>query len=91
MFKTDTGYMGLAHRSVEVGDKVYMLMGGDTPVVLRPLGDRFLGFGGVCYVNGIMDEEMLELRKQRRKAWIGVVISLRYGLISWATDLAIRY
>ena len=59
MFKTDTGYMGLAHRSVDVGDKIYVLMGGEMPYVMRPFGGKFFGFGGESYVHGIMDGEML--------------------------------
>jgi hypothetical protein len=61
LFKMDTGYVGLAHRSCEVGDRVYVLMGGDTPFVLRSLGGSFYGFGGESYVHGIMDGEMLAL------------------------------
>jgi hypothetical protein len=53
--------MGLAHRSCQVGDQVYVLMGGDMPFVLRSLGGSFFGFGGESYVHGIMDEEMLAL------------------------------
>ena len=53
--------MGLAHRSCEIGDRVYVLMGGNTPFVLRSLGGSFYGFGGESYVHGIMDGEMLAL------------------------------
>jgi len=61
LFKTDTGYMGLGHRSCQVGDQVYVLMGGDTPFILRPLGGTFFGFGGESYVHGLMDGEILAL------------------------------
>jgi hypothetical protein len=67
MFRTDTGYLGLAHRSVEVNDRVFVLMGGDTPFVLRPFGGRFFGFGGECYVHGVMDGEMLGIAKAREE------------------------
>jgi hypothetical protein len=67
MFRTDTGYLGLAHRSVEVNDKVFVLMGGDAPFVLRPFGSKFFGFGGECYVHGIMDGEMLGIAKAREE------------------------
>jgi hypothetical protein len=53
--------MGLAHRSRQIGDQIYVLMGGDTPFALRPLGGSFFGFGGESYVHGIMDGEMLAL------------------------------
>jgi hypothetical protein len=67
MFKTDTGYMGLAHRSVEVGDKVFVLMGGEVPFVLRPFGLKYFGFSGECYAHGIMDREMLAIAKARQE------------------------
>ncbi len=60
-FKTDTGYMGFAHRSCQAGDRVYVLVGGDTPFVLRSLGGSFYGSGGESYVRGIIDSEMLAL------------------------------
>jgi hypothetical protein len=55
MFKTETGYMGIAHRSVEIGDKVYVFMGGEVPFVLRPFGvsSNYFGFGGESYVHGV--------------------------------------
>jgi hypothetical protein len=59
LFKTDTGLLGIAHRSLEVGDKVFVLMGADMPFVLRPLGGNYYSFGGEAYVHGIMDGEML--------------------------------
>jgi hypothetical protein len=43
MFKTETGYIGLAHRSIEVGDKIFVLMGGEMPFVLRSLEVNFTG------------------------------------------------
>ena len=62
MFKTNNGYLGLGHRSLELGDKVYILMGGDMPFVLRPFGGNTFGFGGESYVHGIMDGEALALK-----------------------------
>lgn len=70
MFKTETGYMGLAHRSVEVGGKVNVLMGGETPYVLRSLGGNFVGFGGEAYVHGIMDGEMLAIARTKKAGFV---------------------
>lgn len=61
---TDTGYMGLAHRSCLKGDKVYLLMGGDMPFVLRHLQgvegrQKTFQFKGESYVHGVMDGEHL--------------------------------
>lgn len=61
MYITDTGYMGLCHRSCTVGDQAYLLMGGDMPFVLRKL-DNAIGsyqFKGESYVHGVMDGEGL--------------------------------
>jgi hypothetical protein len=66
MFKTETGYLGVAHRSIEIGDKVYVLMGGEMPFVLRPFGGNYFGFGGESYVHGIMDGEMLAVARANR-------------------------
>lgn len=67
MFKTETGYMGIAHRSVEIGDKVYVLMGGEMPFILRPFGGNYFGFGSESYVHGIMDGEMLAVARVNRE------------------------
>jgi len=67
MFRTDTGLLGIGHRSLQVGDEVYVLMGADMPCVLRPLGGNF-SFGGEAYVHGIMDGEMLVKEREGRAA-----------------------
>ena len=61
LFKTDTGFMGLAHGSCQIGDQIYVLMGGDMPFVLRSIGGSFFGFGGESYVHGLMHGEMLAI------------------------------
>jgi hypothetical protein len=61
MIKTDTGYMGIVHRTYNVGDKIYVLMGSDLPILLRPLGGTFFAFWGVAYVHRIMDGEILDI------------------------------
>lgn len=59
MYRTDTRYLGLGHRSLEVGDQVYILMGADMPYILRPVGGNFFSFGGESYLHGAMDGEIL--------------------------------
>ena len=89
MFFTDTGYMGLTHRSNQVGDKVFVLLGGDMPFVLRPKGDRFL-FRGEAYVHGIMDGEALTKARQRADpSWTpttGWFEELRNGSLPFDTE-----
>ena len=70
LFITDSGYMGLTHRSNRVGDKVYVLFGGDMPFVLRPKNNHFL-FRGEAYVHGIMDGEALtNARQNADPSWV---------------------
>lgn len=68
MFITDTGYMGLTHRSNLRGDEIWVLMGADMPVILHPVSTETLDqpsqcrafeFRGESYVHGIMDGEAL--------------------------------
>ena len=39
-FVADTGHIGLAHWTCEAEDQIWLLMGGDTPFILRPQGGR---------------------------------------------------
>lgn len=66
MFVTDSGYLGIAHRSLQIGDQVWILMGADMPCILRSISSETSGsepgkylFGGESYVHGIMDGEFL--------------------------------
>ncbi|KAJ9609923.1 hypothetical protein H2200_006252 [Cladophialophora chaetospira] len=74
MFVTDTGYMGLTHRSNRIGDEIWVLMGADMPVTLHPVSletglqsatssilteCRKFEFRGESYCHGIMDGEAL--------------------------------
>lgn len=67
LFTTRRGYIGHAtgRRSVQPGDHVYFLDGGEVPWVLRPVpveGDAVKAFEvrSECYVHGIMDGEGLK-------------------------------
>lgn len=59
LFITNSGYLGMAHESCLQGDLVYLLMGGETPYILRSLGNGTYQFQGYAYVHGIMDGEFL--------------------------------
>lgn len=64
-FVTEKGYMGLGPSSIEEGDLVYVLSGGQAPFILRPKVLRE-GFSlvGESYVHGIMDGEATVLGKE---------------------------
>lgn len=70
LFITDSGHMGLTHRSNRVGDKIYVLLGGDMLFVLRPKNNHFL-LRGEAYVHGIMDGEALtNARQNADPSWV---------------------
>ncbi|MCJ1393786.1 hypothetical protein MMC18_006662 [Xylographa bjoerkii] len=52
------GYMGLCPWNTQIGDKIFILLGGEMPAVLRPVegGYWFIGF---AYVHGLMDGEAM--------------------------------
>ena len=56
--KTAKGYFALANHNVQVGDEIFILMGGITPIVLRKdvLDGRY-SFICDAYVHGIMQGE----------------------------------
>jgi len=61
---THAGYMGLCQRSAEPGDQVCILSGGQTPFVLRKIGEGGISYPiytlqGDCYLHGFMDGEAL--------------------------------
>jgi hypothetical protein len=76
---TARGYMSLVPPNSKAGDVVCVLFGSQTPFVLRPESERrsepmetvdSLGIYtlvGECYVNGMMDGEMLAIGLQRQK------------------------
>jgi hypothetical protein len=59
IFVMENGYMGLGPSSMNTGDVVCVLFGGDVPYVLRRKGSHWQ-FLGCCYVHGIMKGEALK-------------------------------
>lgn len=58
-FTSDEGYVGWVPNVTEPGDKICILLGCDTPIVLRPYkDDRWLVIGQ-CFVYGLMETEAL--------------------------------
>ncbi|MCJ1420187.1 hypothetical protein MMC32_006544 [Xylographa parallela] len=57
-FISHDGYMGLCPRNTQQGDKIFILLGGNMPAVLRLVkgGYQFIGF---AYVYGLMDGEAM--------------------------------
>jgi hypothetical protein len=55
---TERKLIGLVPELSEVGDKIFVLYGGQVPFILRPKGE-FYELIGECYIHGIMDGEAL--------------------------------
>lgn len=55
--KTSGGYIGLARRHIQPGDLICVLLGCQTPMLLRPTSDSRYQVLGSCYVHGLMDRE----------------------------------
>ncbi|KAK1051411.1 hypothetical protein LTR12_009433 [Friedmanniomyces endolithicus] len=54
LFTTASGFLGLSRTTINVGDQVCLLAGGQTPFVLRSLHDKHQ-LVSEAYVHGIMD------------------------------------
>ena len=54
-FTTVDGYIGLATTATKPDDEVCILLGCQTPLVLRPCGDGSHKVVGECYIDGFMD------------------------------------
>ncbi|KAK3690275.1 heterokaryon incompatibility protein-domain-containing protein [Podospora appendiculata] len=77
-FVTRNGLIGVCHSKVEVGDAVYVLLGGRMPFVLRPskgheesIKSPCYEYVGQTYVHGFMDGEVM--REGREPQWITLV------------------
>ena len=55
LLTTDDGHIGLAPIAAKPGDKVCVLLGCQTPLILRPCGDGYYKVVGECYIDGFMD------------------------------------
>ena len=58
LFVTQNGRLGTAHKGIQAGDVVSLMLGGEVPLVLRPNRAKYK-FIGECYVHGFMDGEGL--------------------------------
>ena len=68
---TEGGKLGMAASTIQPGDIIAMLLGGDMPFVLRRVGDSdSYTFVADCYVHGFMDgESFIEAKMAADPAW----------------------
>jgi Heterokaryon incompatibility protein (HET) len=57
-FLTKKGYMGMGPSSMAPGDRIFTLLGGDVPFMLRATAAPEYNLVGEVYVHGIMDGEL---------------------------------
>ena len=60
---TEKGYLGLVSNDVQKGDRVAVLMGSETPFILRKRSFGGFAMIGETYIHGIMDGEIIEAWK----------------------------
>jgi hypothetical protein len=58
-FTTTEGYIGFAPKETKSGDIICVLLGSDSPIVLRSQGEEKYSVVGACYCHGIMDGSAL--------------------------------
>jgi hypothetical protein len=64
---TENGRMGAVPRKAEEGDQVCIFLGAEVPHVLRPTGSGTYMLIGDCYMDGVMDGEVLSTEGQNGK------------------------
>src|SRR5204862_7846904 len=60
LMTTKKGYLGYVPRHSRAGDQIFVLMGCDAPLVLRPLGNETYQLVGECYLHGVMYGEAID-------------------------------
>ncbi|KAI1380165.1 HET-domain-containing protein [Hypoxylon crocopeplum] len=59
LFTLQNGYIGIIYGTPQQGDEVFVILGCDLPMLLRPTSTGKYEVIGDCYVHGIMDAEAL--------------------------------
>ncbi|KAI1410744.1 HET-domain-containing protein [Hypoxylon sp. FL1857] len=59
LFETRNGYVGMIDGKPHAGDEVFIILGCDLPMLLRPTTTGEYEVVGDCYVHGIMDGEAI--------------------------------
>ncbi|KAI1472761.1 HET-domain-containing protein [Daldinia caldariorum] len=59
LFSTQNGYVGMINGEPQQGDEIFVVLGCNMPMLLRPTASGEYEVIGDCYVQGIMDGEAL--------------------------------
>ena len=93
-FTTEEGHIGLAPRAAKPGDRVCVLLGSNSPFLLRPTGNKQYQLVGCCYTHGIMtgeaflgplpdDYRSVFLLNSKRNGYTRAYHSPEKGIIQW--------
>lgn len=66
LIRTKSGYLGMAPLATRPGDVIAILLGCNCPVVLRRFDDGLHRIIGECYIQGLMDGEILDQQQNGR-------------------------
>ena len=67
LFTTRSGYLCVGPASTQLNDQIWVVSGGVTPLVLRPLDSgvgQYFKLVGEVYVHGMMDGEILDQKRE---------------------------
>ncbi|KAH6879268.1 heterokaryon incompatibility protein-domain-containing protein [Alternaria rosae] len=64
LITTTSGYFGMAPVATRSGDVIAILLGCNCPVVLRPCDDGLYRIIGECYIQGLMNGEILNQEQE---------------------------
>lgn len=70
IFLIRKGYLGLAPSTMDKGDVVALLAGGNTPYIVRPVKKDKYKLVGECYVHGIMHGQAWKAEGNKREVFI---------------------
>jgi hypothetical protein len=70
---TENGFIGLVPEQVLVGDFIAVLYGCGFPVALRQVGECYQ-YIGECYIDGIMDGELIEAKQRGEFQEIEIIL-----------------
>ena len=64
---TESGWIGLAHKTAQIGDEVCLLYGSTVPIILRPVSNEQHRLVGNAYVHGMMFGEFFSTQPEAEK------------------------
>jgi hypothetical protein len=74
ILSTESGRVGVGPSLVRPGDRIYIVLGCDHPLIMRPKGDGGLQVVGSCFIDGYMlGEAARKIQKPGEVEWLSIV------------------